>query len=223
MKALLALFGKSPFRPLQAHMEKVRACVERLTPLFAAIVTGDEGGKKKLVDEICQLESEADEIKNDIRGHLPKSMFMPIDRRDLLEILTLQDFIADTCQDIAVSLTLRKMSVHAKLKGPLEDLLKEVTKTCVHAANVTQELDELLETSFGGQEAEKVLAMLDKVNADETIADGAGITIARNLFALENELSPIDVMFWYQIFRRLGELADLAEGIGNRMRLLLAR
>ena len=204
-------------------MEKVRACTERLSPLFAAIATGDDGGKKKLVDEICQLESEADEIKNDIRGHLPKSMFMPVDRRDLLEILTLQDSMADTCQDIAVTLTLRKTFVHPKLKGPLEDLLGEVTKTCKKVADVTQELDELLETSFGGKEAQKVLAMLDEVNADETIADGVGITIARKLFALENELSPVDVMFWYRIFRQLGELADLAEGIGNRVRLLLAR
>ena len=86
-----------------------------------------------------------------------------------------------------------------------------------------QQLDELLETSFGGKEAEKVLAMLDDLKADETIADGTGMTIARKLFALEKELSAIDVMFWYRIFRQLGELVDLAEGIGNRVRLLLAK
>jgi len=50
-----------------------------------------------------------------------------------------------------------------------------------------------------------------------------GITIARKLFALAKELSAVDVMFWYGIFRQLGELADLSEGIGNRVRLLLAK
>jgi predicted phosphate transport protein (TIGR00153 family) len=223
MKALLALFGKSPFKPLQAHMEKVRACVEHLNRMFSAMLSGDEATRKKLVDDICRLESEADAIKNDIRAHLPRSMFLPVDRRDLLEILTLQDFMADTCQDIALTLTLRETSFHPELKEPFTDLLKEVTRTCFHAADITQELDELLETGFGGKEAENVLAMIEQLNTDETIADGAGLALARKLFSLEKELTPVDVMLWYQVFRQLGELANLAEGIGNRLRLLLAR
>ena len=40
---------------------------------------------------------------------------------------------------------------------------------------------------------------------------------------MEQEMSPIDVMFCYQTFRQLGELANLAEGVGNRLHLLLAK
>jgi predicted phosphate transport protein (TIGR00153 family) len=223
MRALVSLFGKSPFSPLKDHMEKAKACVERLQPLFSAVLAGDQKTGKKLVDEICQLESEADDIKDGVRDHLPKSMFLPIDRRDLLEILVLQDSIADTSQDIAVTLTLRKMSWHADLTKSLEELLTEVTKVCVHAADIIQEFDELVETSFGGKEAEKVLGMIDDLSTDETIADGVGITVARQLFAVETEMSPVDVMMWYRIFRQVGQLADTAEGIGNRLRLLLAK
>jgi predicted phosphate transport protein (TIGR00153 family) len=223
MKALLALFGKSPFRPLQDHMEKAQACVEQLVPLFDAVSAGDAKTLKTAVDEICRLESEADVIKNDIRSHLPKSMFLPVDRRDLLEILYLQDLIADRCEDIAVSLTLRTATLLPALKGPVDKLLAAVTKSCRGAGAVMEQMDELQETGFGGAEAEKVLGMIDAINADETTADDCGVALARQLFSLEGKLGPVDVVLWYQAFRELGKLADLAEGIGNRLRLLLAK
>jgi predicted phosphate transport protein (TIGR00153 family) len=223
MKAILELFGKSPFTPLQAHMQKVRSCVERLTPLFEATLAADGDAQRRLTDEVCRLESEADKIKNDLRSHLPQSMFLPVNRRDLLETLTLQDAIADTAQDVAITLTLRRTSLHEDLKEPCRNLLAEVTQVCFLAADITQQIDELLETSFGGKEAEKVLKMVDRMNSDETIADDLGISIARKLFALEKEISPVDVMFWFAIFRQLGELANVAERMGNQLRLLLAK
>ena len=222
MKALLALFGKSPFRPLQDHMRKVQACVEQLTPLFEAVSAGDAKTLQTVVDGICRLESEADAIKNELRSHLPKSMFLPVDRRDLLEILTLQDAIADRCQDVAVTLTLRATTLPPALKDLVGKLVGEVTKTCRGAEDVISQMDELQETGFGGAEAEKVLGMVDTINAEETIADDCGIELARKLFTLEGDLGPIGVMIWYQVFRQVGELANLAEGIGNRLRLLLA-
>ena len=100
---LLKLFGKSPFGPLQAHMRVVVRCAEEVPGLFDALCAGDEKKILEIRDEIFALENEADEIKNELRSHLPKTIFMPVDRRDILEILDLQDSIADTAQDIAGS------------------------------------------------------------------------------------------------------------------------
>lgn len=224
MRALLALFGKSPFKPLQSHMEKVRACVERIPQLFALVLADeDEETQEGLVQEICRLESEADAIKNEIRSNLPKGVFLPVNRGDLLDILSHQDAIADTSQDIAVTLTLRKLSFHPGLREPLDELLVEVTKVCFLAADIIRELDELVETSFGGHEAEKVLKMIDRLNTDESVADGVGVRIAKKLFTLEKELGPVCVMLWFRVFRQVSELAHAAERLGNRLRLLLAK
>ena len=223
MRAILSLFRKSPFGPLQAHMEKVRECFDRVHPCFRALLQGDRSVLERLTSEICRLESEADRIKDDIRNHLPKSIFLPIDRRDLLEILHLQDSLADLSQDIAVSLTLRDMKIHADLHEPLNRLLGEVSKVCVNASKIIQEIDELVETSFGGHEAKKVLDMIDALNSEETVTDEIGIAIAKKLFTLESEMSPIDVMLLFRIFRQVGELANIAEQIGNRLRLLIAK
>ena len=37
MRSILSMFSKSPFKPLASHMDKVRACVEQIKPLFDAL------------------------------------------------------------------------------------------------------------------------------------------------------------------------------------------
>ena len=98
---MAALFGKSPFKPIQQHMRVVVDCASEVPPLFEALVAGDQAKVEAQKDLIFAKEQAADEIKNQLRGHLPKSIMMPVDRRDLLEVLAMQDSIADTAQDIA--------------------------------------------------------------------------------------------------------------------------
>mgnify|MGYP002526101966 CR=1 FL=1 len=37
MRSIFSMFAKSPFKPLVSHMDKVRACVEQVKPLFDAL------------------------------------------------------------------------------------------------------------------------------------------------------------------------------------------
>jgi predicted phosphate transport protein (TIGR00153 family) len=106
-----SLFGRSPFKPVQEHMRTVKKCVGQVTKLFEALCAGDHKKVAEIKTKIFELENEADAIKNELRAHLPKSLFMPVDRRDLLEVLDLQDSIADTAQDIAGLLVERRMEV----------------------------------------------------------------------------------------------------------------
>jgi hypothetical protein len=43
------------------------------------------------------------------------------------------------------------------------------------------------------------------------------------LFAQEDNMKPVSVMFWYQLIQWVGDLADYAEKVGDRLRLLIAR
>jgi uncharacterized protein Yka (UPF0111/DUF47 family) len=36
-------------------------------------------------------------------------------------------------------------------------------------------------------------------------------------------MSPVSVMFWYRLIHWIGNLADYAERVGNRLLLLIAR
>ena len=220
---IAALLGSSPFKPLQAHMRIVNECVSEVPGLFDALINSDTEAISQHKDRIFAKESEADEMKNDLRAHLPKSLFMPVDRRDLLEILEMQDAIANTAQDIAGLLVERDMSVPADMADSLKEFVQTCLEACNHAAMVIEELDELVELGFRGRGAGRVEQMVDKLNQVEDETDNMGMALARTLFSKEDDMKPVSVMFWYQLLQWIGDLADFAEKVGDRMRLLIAK
>ncbi len=217
------LFGHSPFKALQRHMRAVLDCMREVPPLFEALAAGDQERVRSLKDRIFELENEADEIKNELRNNLPKSLFMPVDRRDLLEILQMQDSIADTAQDVAGLLVERPMGLPEFLKEPFMALAKRCVDACEHSGNIIEELDELLATGFRGREANRVEEMVEELNKIEDETDELGLELTRRLFQHEDELKPVSVMMWYQLIQWVGDLADYAEKVGDRLRLLIAR
>ena len=69
----------------------------------------------------------------------------------------------------------------------------------------------------------KVEEMVTKLNDMEEETDQMGMALARTLFSKEDEMKPLCVIFWYQTIQWIGDLADYAEKVGDRMRLLIAR
>jgi predicted phosphate transport protein (TIGR00153 family) len=220
---LFKLFGQSPFKPLQEHMRVVVQCAGEVPGLFEALCAGEEAEIEKIRERIFALENQADEIKNELRSHLPRSIFMPVDRRDLLEILDLQDSIADTAQDIAGTLVLRRPKVLEPIQEPLMVLVQRCLDACNQMARIMEELDELLETGFKGRESEMVVNMIDDLNKTETDTDQKAMDLLRELFAHEDEIDPVSLMIWHRLIRWVGDLANYSEKVGNRLRLLLAR
>ena len=216
------LFGRSPFTALQKHMRVVTDCADVVPELFDALCKDDRQRLVAAQERIFALEEEADKIKNELREHLPKSLFLPVDRRDLLEVLDMQDSIADTAQDIAGLLVERPMEVIEAMHEPLGELVETCVAACHMSARVIEELDELLELGFGGKERGTVLAMIGELGQIEDRSDELGMTLARLLFQHEDAMKPVSVMFWYQLIEWIGDLADYAEKVGNRLRLILA-
>jgi predicted phosphate transport protein (TIGR00153 family) len=204
-------------------MDVVGRCAAQVPELFEALCAGDQERVVSIKDRIYELEQEADDIKNELRAHLPKSLFLPVDRRDLLEVLDMQDSIADTAQDIAGLLFERPMEVPESLKDPLLALTRRCVDACDQAVKIIGELDELVETGFRGRESDRVSEMVAELNKIETDTDEMGTELSRRLFAQEDEMNPVSVMFWYRLIQWIGDLADYAEKVGNRLRLLLAR
>ncbi len=218
-----SLFGRSPFKPLQEHMRTVKKCAAQVTKLFEALCQDDQGKVETIKERIFELENEADNIKNELRAHLPKSLFMPVDRRDLLEVLDLQDSIADTAQDIAGLLVERKMEVAEGMDQPLLNMVRRCVDAVDQATHIIERLDELVETGFRGPDSDAVIEMVEQLNKIESDTDQMGLELARSLFVHEDKMKPVSVVFWYDLIRMIGELADYAEKVGNRLRLLLAR
>ena len=156
MRSILSMFSKSPFKPLGSHMDKVRACVDQIEPLFKALSKEDYDEVDKISELIVKLEHEADKIKDDIRTHMRQTVFLPVDKKDFMHLLSAQDDIADAVEDLAVLLRIKNLKVPETIEASLDELVDHVIKTACAGCDLILELEALLESSFGGAEAEKV-------------------------------------------------------------------
>ena len=218
-----SLFGTSPVRPLQTHMASVQACITELPEFFKAVINEDWKEAAKQQKKISKLEHEADDLKKSLRLHLPKSLFLPVSRRDLLEVLTMQDNIANKAKDIAGLILGRKMIFPEGIGDKFVEFVERCIDASAQAQKAINELDELVETGFGGNEIKVVSAMLKKLDKIENDTDKIQVTIRSTLFKIERDLPPIDVMFLYKIIDWTGELADISQKVGSRLQLMLAR
>lgn len=221
LNTILNLFGRSPFAPLQKHMDQVSECVHMLIPLFEALEKKDEVTLGQIAEKISELEHQADLTKNDIRNHLPKGLYMPIDRGNLLEILALQDSIADAAEDVAVLSMLQPLTILDSFRAQLHDLLKKNIEAFDGACVIIREINELLESSFGGVEAQKVRCMVDDVAFKEHEADLMQRHLLKGLFQAESKMSYGTFFLWQQIFKATADISNLSENLANRIRMTL--
>ena len=216
------LFGRSPIRPMQQHMAAALECAHEVAPLIEAMAAGDLAAIAAQRSKIDELEHKADSLKHEIRSHLPQRLFLAMDRRDMLDILDFQDSIADVAQDIAELADLRSMKIPASLVEPMRDLTSRVIATCEQAGRAINQLDELVETGFGRHEVGRVEEMLDELARLESETDELAQTALRALFAIDDEIG-VGTVFWYQTIGWISGMADYAERVGNRIRLLIAK
>ncbi len=223
MRTIFGLFGRSPFGPLAQHTERVHETVVLLGPLFDAFVEGEWDRTEQLYQQISKLEHKADVIKNEIRDHLPKSLFMPVDRGDVLLFLREQDGIADAAEDLGVLLTMRRTPTPQEMKAPLAELVRQVVHTSELWYDIAKELPTLQEASFAGPEVEKTIERIKEISDLEWEADKQQALVSKLLFGHEQELGAVSVFYWMNILRVIGDVANRAENTADLLRLMLAR
>ena len=203
-------------------MDKVVESVVPLDDFFEALFREDYSKLEKIQKQVIQSEKEADSIKNEVRNHLPRNIFMPINRRDFLEMLDMQDSIADVSEDIVILLNLRKMNLTKDLYKDVISFVKKSQNVCYLARDITHEFGDVIESGFGKHEIKKLLEMIENVSISETEADDLEDALVQRLYEVEKKMNPVDVVFWYKIFELVGDIADFSKKTGNRLRLMIA-
>jgi len=219
---LANIFGESPVKPLEKHVNIAYRCTRELNKFFAAVVAEDWDTAIKSREKISALEHEADNLKKKIRLHLPKSLFMPVPREDLLELLLVQDKMANRTKDISGIVLGRKMKIPAAIADDFVEFVSRNVDAAKQARKSVRELDELFTSGFRGAEVTLVESLIEELDQIETDTDDRQAELRGALFKIENELEPVDVMFLYRVIELIGEVADMAERVGRRLELLLS-
>jgi len=220
---LANIFGSSPVMPLEKHIELAYRCAKQLRGFFAAAVGGDWDTAAKFRDEIERLEHEADDLKKEIRLNLPKSLFMPVPREDLLGLLLVQDKIANRTKDVSGIVLGRKLQIPSAIAEQFLEFVDRNVDAAKQARKSVRELDELFTAGFRGAEVELVAGLIEELDQIETDTDDKQAALCAALFEIEASLNPVDAVFMYQVIEQTGEIADMAERVGRRLELLLSQ
>jgi predicted phosphate transport protein (TIGR00153 family) len=219
---LANIFGASPVMPLEKHIDIAHRCAKKLRPFFAAAVSGDWDKAEEVRGEIEALEHEADNLKKEIRLNLPKSLFMPVPREDLLELLLVQDKIANRSKDVSGVVFGRRLLIPEPIAEQFIDFVDRNIDATKQARKSVRELDELFTAGFRGAEVRLVEALIEELDRIETDSDTKQAELRAALFEIEDTLKPVDTMFMYKVIELTGEIADMAERVGRRLELLLS-
>ncbi len=223
MGRIFNMFGPSPIRPIEQHMRKAYHCAKQLDPFFEAVLKQDWPTAASIQEKIADSEKEADVIKRDLRLHLPTGLFLPVSRTNLLELLSVQDRIANRAEDIAGLIVSRQMIIPDALAPLFMPFLHRCLDAAKQACKAINELDELLESGFRGNEVkivEEMVMTLDEIehDSDKKLAD-----IRHRIFELEKDLPAIEIVFLYKLVQWIGDLAEYAQTVGGRLQILIAR
>jgi len=217
------LFGRNPFPALGDLMQAVLVCAAEVPSVIDALIAGDQDAVCAAAKQISRLEVDADAAKTRLRDKLPGSLFLPVDRRDLLQLVSQIDAIADCAEDVGVLLTLRPLTVPEPMAELLRAYLDVVMVTVRTAGEVVSGVQSLLSSGFGGTSAEHTRGLIRELGRLEHEADKLQDQIAKVLFSLEDELKPMAIFMWTKVLHKLGDMANHAENVGDRVRLFLAR
>ncbi|MCC6680172.1 MAG: TIGR00153 family protein [Phycisphaeraceae bacterium] len=221
MRTIAKLFGRSPFQPLQAHREKVRDAVLKAHELMEAFYAADHARVAQLAEEVSTLEHAADAMRQDLTSQLSKGLFMAVDRSRLSEILETQDNLADMAENLGKLLTLMPLVLPASFQGPFQRFVEVNFKAFEQVYAMVQQLDELLESGFGGSEAERVRQMAMDVAHSEHEADVMQHALLQKLFAEDERLSKSEFFLWGRVFAQVARLSDTAERLALGIRRTL--
>lgn len=217
------MFARSPIRPIQRHMNKATDCVNACVDFILLVLDKDWSAAAKRHTEIVALERSADDLKNDLRQNLPDGLFMAVSRGDILSLLSVQDKMANIAKDVSGLILGRQLQVPDSMIDAMRVYVKRVQDAAQQAKKAIDELDALMEEGFRGQEVALIESMILQIDEIESATDNDQITLREQLFAIEKELSPVDVIFLYDVIRLIGSIADKAEEVGGRLQLLMAR
>jgi predicted phosphate transport protein (TIGR00153 family) len=217
------LLRKTPFKPILTHMTIARDCASHILPALEAFIAQDTDTLKELKHTINKLEAEADDQLEEVQSNLPKKIYMPVVREDILVLLQIQESIADRSQDIIGLMVELPLKIPTEMEKPLIRLGKHCIGLCGDALGIIESLEELASAGFDGPQIDKIKKQIADVIKAESDADVVEKEVTHILFTRRNEMDAVDVVFLYQIIQWIDHLADCAEKLAIQSRLFLAK
>jgi len=214
---------KSPIEGLLEHMKKVRECVLLLKEGVMKYFDEDFSSFHEITNKVSEIEHEADLIKGNIRAHLPSSILMPVDKKYFLWLLREEDAILDHAENLAQLLDLRHTKIPEELKNKFKEHMDLVSQTVEEMEKAIIKFKELLDMGFPSRIRDELKQLIHNVHRKEWEADRVRYEIMRDIYKMEDKLSPMDEYHLLKISDWVDDIADHAENVADWLRAMVAK
>ena len=218
--AISEVISNSPLALLERHVGVCVDCVERLPLYFAEAQANRWGRASDVREEICRFEGLADELKQDVRGNLPRGLWMSVSRGDLLELVRVQDKMANGVKEVSGISLGRQLAFPAAMTSEVADFIDVVVQVSRVVVKIIGATRELSRSAFGTRQTNVILDFVSQVEADERRSDEMQAALRARLKEHEAELSAVDAIFLYQLLSAIGDIADNAEKVAHRAQII---
>lgn len=216
------IFGSNPFKLLMAHMQIVSSSMEKLQEAIDCTLNGKYHDIGPIVLELSKIEFNADSLKLEIRNSITRAFFPIIRKEDVLELVILQDMIANKALEAGNVLSYRELEIFETLKPLFIDYNQKCLDVFLDTKKVVLELTDLLEASFGGPEFERVRNMVEITAHKEYESDLLRQRLMKELYAISAHDKNFTLFYQTNKFiETLGQIAHVCEGLALKILLTL--
>lgn len=225
MSLRIPFFGLvSPRSPLKSLLEHYDKIAQGCDPIEESLVCYIAGGGvcrefKELSIEVDELEDKADKIKRSIRNHLPRGLFMPVDKTVFFNYTRMQDNILDDGQRAMNWLLMRRVMIPEQFQQGLLDLVSEAVQT-------VKLLRPALESTVGLIHGEHYDRDSTKDNIREVRSHHKKTGQAKNTIVIEIYNSDMEFKDIHQLIHfaeAMHSMSHNTEGSADLLRAMIAR
>ena len=225
MKSLFGRFhlvGRKERRVLNLisdHLIMVVKTVEQLEPLFEYAKTGDWTRVNKVADRVGEFETLADGLHRDAVLDISQGAFFSGTRDDFIELMELNDNVADAAQNAARILADSPIDMHSFLilyeqPATLPDLFRKLES----AVRLLGEAILSLETDSEIAVSKALLVERAEEDADEIKSE-----LIKKIFAHKSDLEVLTLLQLRDFVLKLDEIGDASEDASDLVISLVAK
>ncbi|MFN3534038.1 MAG: TIGR00153 family protein [Desulfatiglandales bacterium] len=213
------LFFKSPFENLRRHAEVVVSCSSLFEEAFNAHLKEDFATFEALTDKVAELESKADAIKRNIRGHMPKGVLMPVDKFQFFMYLREQDKVLDSIEAALFWLSYRNVKIESQFAEDFEFLVR-LTKKAIDMMLPMMDLAvDYFKTGLK-EPRTKLKSIIRDIRQVEHEVDQLERELIKGIFQSAGD--PVYLFHMIRLIETISSITDHAQNASDMMRAMIA-
>lgn len=208
------------FDLLLRHARLVIECMDRLPLALEAYLKKDKPHLEEIIKHIVEIEKEADKIKTNIRGHLPRGIILPVEKFELFLYLKEQDAVADYAEAILNWLSFKDIVLNEKMAQQLEALLNQSLEPLKYIEEmITTSADFLI--NWNEESRSRAKELIRQIRYQEFLTEE--LSNQTKKLAFQEIKDPIELFFVLELIDLICEISHHAENAADLMRTMIAK